>query len=197
MSGIASSEQLESREMFADLLAQTFEPTEIVQLLSEIGLRLDDLALALNVHPRTIRAWIDDSDPRQADRQRDEIQALKAVVLFMLRRGILKPQELAYWLVEPNAKLDFRRPLAVLGDGDISETMSELIKAGAPFLKAEPERPSNPQRGAAVGAVTHDRPIHDALEGDEPVGGAEEAEAVVEAERDRQESPAAGSPRGA
>lgn len=190
MSSIALSEQLESREMFADLLAQTFEPTEIVQLLSETGLRLDDLALALNVHPRTIRAWVDDSDPRQADRQRDEIQALKAVVLFMLRRGILKPQELAYWLVEPNAKLDFRRPLAVLGDGDISETMSELIKAGAPFLKAEPEHPSDPQRGAAVGAVTHDRPNQDALEEDKPDEEMVENEAEVGAERARQENPA-------
>jgi len=155
---IASDAQLKSREDFAALLAQTFEPTEIVRLLSEMGLRYSDLALALGVHPRTIRAWLDDSDTREAGRQRDEIQALKAVVLFMLRRGILKPRQLSLWLVEPNERLDFRRPLAVLGEGDISQTLSPLIKAGGPFLRSHPEEGSVREKDVAVGAVVRDRP---------------------------------------
>jgi hypothetical protein len=149
---------LSERKGFADQLAQTFEPTEIVRLLNEMGLRFDDLALALGVHPRTIRAWLDKSDSRGAERQRDEIQALKAVVLFMLRRGSLKPRQLAFWLNEPNEMLDFRRPLAVLGDGDISETLSPLIKAGGPFLRPEPDAAAGPQDGVAASAVTHERP---------------------------------------
>jgi transposase-like protein len=157
MPRIATDAQIKSREDFAALLAQTFDPTEIVQLLSEMGLRYSDLALALGVHPRTIRAWLDQSDPRQADRQRDEIQALKAVVLFMLRRGILKPRQLSLWLVEPNERLEFRRPLALLGEGDISQTLHPLIRAGSPFLRAEPSENAR-EKDVAAGAVVRDRP---------------------------------------
>jgi hypothetical protein len=158
MSRIASDVQLKNREEFATLLAKTFEPTEIVRLLSEMGLRYSDLALALGVHPRTIRAWLDESDPRDADRQRDEIQALKAVILFMLRRGMLKPRQLSLWLVEPNERLDFRRPLAVFGEGDISQTLSPLIKAGTPFLRPEPEDASIREKDVAASGVARDRP---------------------------------------
>jgi transposase-like protein len=169
MPRIATDAQLKSREDFAALLAQTFDPTEIVQLLSEMGLRYSDLALALGVHPRTIRAWLDESDPRQADRQRDEIQALKAVVLFMLRRGILKPRQLSLWLVEPNERLEFRRPLALLGEGDISQTLRPLIRAGSPFLRAEPNESAR-EKDVAAGAVVRDRP------GEAPDGSSSEAE---------------------
>jgi transposase-like protein len=158
MAKIATEAQIKDREDFAALLTRTFEPTEIVQLLSEMGLRYEDLALALGVHPRTIRAWLDESDPRDASRQRDEIQALKAVVLFMLRRGIWKPRQLSLWLVEPNETLDFRRPLAVLGEGDIAQTLSPLIKAGAPFLRSEPDNSTMPQREVAAGGVVRERP---------------------------------------
>ena len=158
MQHTASDRLLKSREDFAALLAQTFEPAEIVLLLSEMGLRYSDLALALGVHPRTIRAWLDESDPRDGDRQRDEIQALKAVVLFMLRRGTLKPRQLSLWLVEPNEQLGFRRPLAVFGEGDISQTLAPLIKAGTPFLRPEPGDASIREKDVAASGVARDRP---------------------------------------
>jgi hypothetical protein len=176
MPRIAMDAQLKDREEFAGLLARTFEPTEIVQLLSEMGLRYEDLALALGVHPRTIRAWLDDSDSRDASRQRDEIQALKAVVLFMLRRGNWKPRQLSLWLVEPNETLDFRRPLAVLGEGDIAQTLSPLIRAGAPFLRSEADTATTPQREVTAGAVVRDRPQSPRQE--EEKGAAEVADAI-------------------
>ena len=169
MPSIATDAQLKSRDDLAALLAQTFEPTDIVRLLSEMGLRYSDLALALGVHPRTIRAWLDESDSREADRQRDEIQALKAVVLFMLRRGILKPRQLSLWLVEPNEQLDFQRPLAVLGEGDISQTLSPLINAGAPFLRPEPDDASVRERDVAAGGVVRDRPSGQEDEDEDPL----------------------------
>jgi transposase-like protein len=174
MPKIASDEQVRQREEFAALLAQTFEPTDIVRLLSEMGLRYEDLALALGVHPRTIRAWLDESDPRDAGRQRDEIQALKAVVLFMLRRGIWKPRQLSLWLVEPNETLEFRRPLAVFGEGDIGQTLSPLIQAGAPFLRSDPDDAATSRREVAAGGVVRDRPVEPAADrpGGPPAGDA-------------------------
>ncbi|HEX3172955.1 MAG TPA: hypothetical protein VHQ43_01890 [Solirubrobacterales bacterium] len=152
------NELLLDREAFAAELAQTFEPADIVRLLNEMGLRYSDLALALGVHPRTIHAWLDESDPRDGDRQRDQIQSLKAAILFLLRRGVLTPRQLALWLAEPNERLEFRRPLAVFGDGDISETLSPLITAGAPFLHPEPEESAAPHPSVAAGAATRNRP---------------------------------------
>ena len=150
------AEELETEELlndkrgFADRLAETFEPREIVRLLLTMGLRYSDLALALNVHPRTVRAWIDDKD-RDLSRQRDGILALKALVLFLLRRGILGPRQIAMWLVEPLESLEFRRPLAVLAEGDLNA----VVDASGTFTRPEPAlaspRPSN--RAVAAGAV--------------------------------------------
>jgi hypothetical protein len=151
-------ELLLDREAFAEELGQTFEPAEIVWLLREMGLRYSDLALALGVHPRTIHAWLDETDPRDGDRQRDQIQSLKAAVLFLLRRGVLTPRQLALWLAEPNERLGFRRPLAVFGDGDISETLTPLIKAGTPFLHPEAEDAIGPHPSVAAGAAARSRP---------------------------------------
>jgi DNA-binding transcriptional regulator YiaG len=141
---------LKDKDEFAAVLAQTFEPTEIVRLLSAMDLRPSDLALALNVHPRTIRAWLDDSE-RTADRQRDEILALKSIVLFLLRQGPYAPKHLGIWLVEPNSRLDFRRPLAVLGEGDSDEALVKVMKASAPFV--QPQESQLPYRqSVAAGA---------------------------------------------
>jgi hypothetical protein len=169
------NELLLDREAFAAELARTFEPAEIVGLLEEMGLRHSDLALALGVHPRTIHAWLDDSDPRDGDRQRDQIQSFKAAVLFLLRRGVLTPRQLALWLAEPNERLDFRRPLAVFGDGDISETLSSLIKASAPFLHPEPDESPDPHPSVAAGAVARNRPTRaeGGEEADTPSGEAD------------------------
>lgn len=163
-------ELLLDREAFAAKLARTFEPAEIVYLLKEMGLRDSDLALALGVHPRTIHAWLDRNDPRDGDRQRDQIQSLKAVVLFLLRRGVLTPRQLALWLAEPNERLDFRRPLAVLGEGDISETLSAVVNAGAPFLHPEPEEAFGPHPSVAAGAATRNRPDRKAGENGDDKG---------------------------
>ena len=80
----------DEKERFTTRLAETFDEREIVRMMLEMGLRHTDLALALGVHPRTVRAWIDEPD-RDLSRQRDGILALKALVLFLLRRGILTP----------------------------------------------------------------------------------------------------------
>jgi hypothetical protein len=157
MPDTVSKELLRDREEFAATLARTFELAEIVRLLNEMGLRHTDLALALGVHPRTIRAWLDQSDPRDGQRQRDQIQSLKATVLFLLRRGILTPWQLAHWLAEPNEALDFRRPLAIIGEGDISENLNALIRAGAPFLRPEAEEFLSPHPSVAAGAADRER----------------------------------------
>lgn len=151
--------RLKDKDAFAARLAQTFEPTEIVRLLIEMGLHLNDLALVLNVHPRTIRAWLDESDQRTAERQRDEILALKSLVLFLLRRGILTPRQLALWLIEPNDKLEFRRPLAALGEGDINENLIWVMKAAAPFVDPELDvETDTPNSWVAAGAVDREKP---------------------------------------
>lgn len=142
-------EELLDKEAFANRLAETFEPREVVSLLLSMGLRPSDLALALGVHPRTVRAWVE-PDGRAADRQRDGILALKALVLFLLRRGVLQPRSLALWLVEPSDVLEFRRPLAVFAD----EGFEDVINASAAFVRPEPPRTPQPKAQAvAAGAV--------------------------------------------
>jgi DNA-binding transcriptional regulator YiaG len=150
---------LKDKDEFAARLAQTFEPTEIVRLLTAMNLRPSDLALALNVHPRTIKAWLDESDQRTADRQRDDILALKSIVLFLLRRGPYAPGHLAAWLVEPNPALTFRRPLAVLGEDDTEEGLVRVMKASAPFISAEEPIGAAPyHQSVAAGAAGRSEP---------------------------------------
>jgi hypothetical protein len=145
---------LKDKDDFAAQLAKTYETTEIVRLLAAMNLRPSDLALGLNVHPRTIKAWLDESDPRTAERQRDEILALKSIVLFLLRRGNLSPASLAVWLVEPNGDLDFRRPLAVLGEGDTQKSLIRVMQASAPFVHPDEGHGSAPyDDSVAAGAA--------------------------------------------
>lgn len=166
---------IEDKEEFAAALAQAFEPTEIVRLLSDMDLRPSDLALALDVHPRTIRAWLDDSN-RSADRQRDEILALKSIVLFLLRQGSFAPKHLAVWLIEPNPELDFRRPLAVLGEGDGDEALVKVMRASAPFV--QPNEPQALRQGIAAGATSSGDEESSTDEGEDVEGPPELAEAV-------------------
>jgi DNA-binding transcriptional regulator YiaG len=145
------NELLADREAFAEHLASAFDLLEILELMQLLGLRHSDLALALGVHPRTVRAWLDETDERDPNRQRDAILSLKALVLFLLRRGILNPRQLALWLVEPHERLEFRRPLAVLAEGGLNE----VVSASAAFV-----RPETPRR---LGATTRDSPAKRAV----------------------------------
>src|SRR5262245_59276726 len=122
------------RQAFAERLAQTYDPLELVRLLIAMGLRPPDLALALGVHPRTVRAWLEPGD-RDPDRYRDDILSLKAVVLFLVRRGLLSPPNVAGWLVEPNEDLGFKRPLAVLAEG----RLDDVLDASATFVRPPPD----------------------------------------------------------
>jgi hypothetical protein len=124
---------LANRVAFAEQLAETFDPMRVVRLLNQMGLRPKDLALALGVHPRTVRTWLD-SPERDPSRHRDEILNLKAVVLFLLRRGLLSPPNVAGWLVEPNEQLGFQRPLAVLAD----DRLNDVVTASATFVRPVP-----------------------------------------------------------
>jgi hypothetical protein len=121
------------KDAFTNRLAETFDLREVVRLLLAMELRHSDLALALNVHPRTVRAWME-SDERDPGRQRDGILALKALVLYLLRRGVLRPRQVALWLVEPLPELDFRRPLAVLAEG----RLDDVVAASTSFTRPEP-----------------------------------------------------------
>jgi hypothetical protein len=143
-------ELLNDKAAFTNRLAETFSEREIVRMMLWMGLRYSDLALALTVHPRTVRAWIDEED-RELVRQRDGILALKALVLFLLRRGTLGPRQIALWLVEPLETLDFRRPLAVLAEG----RLNDVVNASNTFTKPEPtlSSPSPSRRAVAAGAV--------------------------------------------
>jgi hypothetical protein len=153
---------LKDKDAFAAQLAKTYEPTGIVRLLAAMDLRPSDLALGLNVHPRTIKAWLNDSNPRTAERQRDDILALKSIVLFLLRRGNLSPTHLAGWLVEPNGDLDFRRPLAVLGEGDTQKSLVRVMQASAPFVHPEEGQGHAPfHQSVAAGAAGRKQPADD------------------------------------
>lgn len=181
ISGVQDLEReglIENKEDFAGALAQAYEPTEIVELLTEMGLRPSDLALALNVHPRTIRAWLDDSD-RTADRQRDDILALKSIVLFLLRQGSFAAKHLAIWLIEPNPDLDFRRPLAVLGEGDSNEALVKVMRASAPFV--QPKEPQTLRQSVAAGATSRGGD-NDPAEGEGEEAAIESGSELAEAE---------------
>jgi hypothetical protein len=110
------------------------QATHAVKLLINMGLRPSDLALALGVHPRTVRAWLEPGD-RDPGRHRDSILSLKAVVLFLLRRGLLSPPNVAGWLVEPNEELSFKRPLAVLAE----DRLDDVLNASATFVRPPAE----------------------------------------------------------
>lgn len=138
---------IDDKDAFASHLAETFELEKIVGLMLAMGLRFSDLALALNVHPRTVRAWME-SDDRDPGRQRDGILALKALVLFLLRRGILTPRQVAFWLVEPSDSLAFRRPLAVLADGKLED----VVAASTSFTRPVPPHGNSRRTDPSVAA---------------------------------------------
>lgn len=136
------------RVAFAEKLAQTFDPMDVITLLSCMGLRPSDLALALGVHPRTVRAWLDSTE-RDPSRHRDAILNLKALVLFLLRRGLLSPPNVAGWLVEPNEQLGFQRPLAVLAEG----RLNEVVTASATFVRPAPQASPSIAAGASQASL--------------------------------------------
>lgn len=94
-----------------------------------------------------------DEAERDLSRQRDGILALKALVLFLLRRGILGTRQVAMWLVEPLEDLGFRRPLAVLAEGE--DRLGEVVNASGAFTRPEPVLTSGlpAKRAVAAGAV--------------------------------------------
>lgn len=145
---------LAEKTAFTDRLAETFDLRETVALLLSTGLRPSDLALALDVHPRTVRAWMESED-RDLGRQRDGILALKALMLYLLRRGGLMPNQVALWLVEPLPELGFRRPLAVLPEGGLED----VVRASRSFTRPEPPPGGAPPdtRAVAAGAAGRDR----------------------------------------
>ena len=143
----------DDRAAFAEELAQTFEPMDVVHLLNDMGLRPSDFALALSVHPRTVRTWLDSTE-RDPSRHRDAILNLKALVLFLLRRGLLSPRSVAGWLVEPNEQLAFQRPLAVLAD----DRLNDVVTASATFVRPVPRAGESVAAGAPRGSTASSLP---------------------------------------
>ena len=132
-----------NKEAFINRLAETFEPRDIVDLFLAMGLRQSDLALALGVHPRTVRAWTEDNE-RDPDRQRDGILSSRpwfcsccVAVCWTLGRP-------RCGLVEPHEQLGFRRPLAVFAESGLTK----VVSASAAFVRPEPP--------LAAGAPTDD-----------------------------------------
>jgi hypothetical protein len=148
---------LDDKDAFVERLAEALELRDVIVLLLTLGLRYSDLALALNVHPRTVRAWIEDQE-RDLGRQRDGILELRALVLFLLRRSPLGPSHIAFWLVEPHEALDFRRPLAVFAEGGL-DTVVKASRSFASFVQPEPLLPvtTRVDEAVAAGAVGRER----------------------------------------
>lgn len=148
---------LSDKDAFVEQLAEALDLREVVALLLAMGLRYSDLALALNVHPRTVRAWVEDPS-RDLGRQRDVILELRAFVLFLLRRSPLTPSHIAFWLIEPHEALDFRRPLAVFAEGGLRAAVS-ASRSFASFAQPEPQLPvtSSLDEAVAAGAVGRER----------------------------------------
>lgn len=100
----------------AVVLERAVEPNEIVAALGRYGLTQRDIAAATHVSERTIYAW-KHKQGGVRDRNYDRLVALREVVLML--SDSLTERAVGQWLRARNRLLGGRRPVEVLGEGDI------------------------------------------------------------------------------
>lgn len=100
-----------------ELRARLFHPEHFekrLQLLSDLGLNDAELARAIpNGHTRTVRRWRVGGIPEA----RGAVDDLSAVVSYLLADGTYDEHGAIEWLRARNPRLDFARPLDLLGKG--------------------------------------------------------------------------------
>lgn len=100
----------------AVVLERAVEPNEIVAALGRYGLTQRDIAAAAHVSERTVYAWKREQGGVR-DRNYDRLAAVREVVLLL--RDSLTDRGVGQWLRARNRLLQGRRPVEVLGEGDI------------------------------------------------------------------------------
>jgi len=98
----------------AAVLERAVEPNEIVAALGRYGLTQRDIAAAAHVSERTVYAW---KREHGGDRNYDRLAVVREVVLVL--RDSLTDRGVGQWLRARNRLLQGRRPVEVLGEGDI------------------------------------------------------------------------------
>ncbi len=102
------------------------DPTKTVEELQhDLGLTLDDLALALNVRPRTIGRWLTEGDTPQRNKGRERLEALDALRVRL--NEMFTSQEAAKtWLNAGSRYLGGLTPVEVLRAGRIDRVDAAL-----------------------------------------------------------------------
>ncbi len=99
----------------ARTLDRAVEADEIVAALRGFGFTQHDVAAAVGVSDRSVRNWSHETPLRRRNEER--LQAVRQVVLLL--SDSLSPRGVGQWFRAHNRALEGRRPLDVLGDGDI------------------------------------------------------------------------------
>ena len=117
--------------MLADVLYEETDPVGALQLLGSMGLKPSEIAAGIGVPPDIVESWhggnIDDVPEHEL-----AIYGLKSTTIYLLKRGILNPSELALWLTQPLENLQGDTPLITLPQ---EGGLEAVLLAAAPFIR--------------------------------------------------------------
>lgn len=133
----------------AELRARLFHPEHFekrLQRLSDLGLNDAELARAIpNGHARTVRRWRVGGIPEA----RGAVDDLSAMVSFLLADGTYDERGAIEWLRARNPRLDFARPLDLLGKGGfdaVLEAAERTLGEASPHAGIAARRRASPPR---------------------------------------------------
>ncbi len=113
---------------WAERLRRTLNRRDVLEVLREISLTNEDIAIATDADTRTVRRWLDGQEPRRG--YDGAIDRLRAAVLYLLQRRAMPPEEIALWLrsrsleLGTHPELGFRQPLDALAEGKLADVIS-------------------------------------------------------------------------
>jgi hypothetical protein len=122
------------KDILADLLFEEQDPNLSLRLIGDMGITAAELGSGINVSGDKVESWFagDSSDITEHELA---IHGLKSTILFLLRRGILNPSQLALWLTLPNPDLEDETPLATMPK---EGGLDAVLQASRTFTRPEP-----------------------------------------------------------
>ncbi len=94
------------------------------ELLEGDILDTNDVAKVLGATQRSVSRWANHKASPRRDSE-DRLLELKAVVDLL--RSVLREEPARLWLRSPNPRLDWRKPLEVVADGDYRRVVAEIL----------------------------------------------------------------------
>jgi len=127
---------------------------DVVRLFHDaLALDDEDVARAAGVLPVTVRRWRSSADKSKI-RRWEQVDDLRALTSFLLRSGLLEPDEVRQWLRGRNSDLKYDRPLDLIRAQEFERVLAaaEMYIRRLQALEVEQSVPANTPQPLPEGA---------------------------------------------